>query len=136
MAKITGSISSVGAGILMPNIAHRFMLGFQFNISKETSDYLSRQTINCKMDYLNKTVTVDIEQPASIPDFHDILFDIINDSSTGRLVVQTEHYNLSLINCRCINHQLDFDYAESAAVTHKLKFAFSGVNTKQVDNIL
>lgn len=88
------------------------------------------------MDFLNKTVTVDIEQPASIPDLHGVLFDIINDSSTGKLVVQTECYNLSLISCRCISHQLDFDYAESAAVTHKLKFAFSGVNTEQVDNPL
>lgn len=136
MAKITTEIlPPTFSGILMPNIAHRFMLEFRFNNSKETSDYLSRQVVNCKMNYLNKIVTVDIEQPASIPDFHDVLFeDIAHSTITGTLVVQTTHYNLSLIGCRCIDHQLDFDYSDSAAVTHRLKFEFNGVHTSKADN--
>lgn len=126
----------IGTGILIPNLAHRFVVQFRFQHSEEASDQLARQVVNCKMNYLKKTVTIDLEQPAPIADVHDVIFDsIVNSHGPGNIRIITDHYELGLLRCRCIDHQYDLDYvAKSEAATHRLTFEFQGVTTKAVDN--
>ena len=121
---------SIGTGILQPNLKHKFTASFRFPaVSEHAMQYIKRETVCCKIDYLKKEVYVEVEQPASVSEIHDVLFDSVVNSSGGTIRVNTPDYVLDLLNCKCIEHNYDLDYRESAVATHMMRFEFSGIVT-------
>ena len=120
-------------GILQPNLEYRFRVEMLYNFSEEARFALTRQTVNCKMNYFKKTVSIDIEQAQSLPDIHELVCDNLV-GTLGKITIITPLYKLFLLNCQCVDHTFNFDYAGDSACVHNLKFTFTGVNTKMSED--
>lgn len=133
MAKLEqqSPIPSLGSGILYPALQNRFRVQFPTLLASDGTDdrdILAVQLVSCKLNFLKKTVTLKLEMPLvhgavqsliqqMVQDPDVLLLDILDGAST---VSQTLTIHLK----KCLEHQLDFDYAESGVVFHHLVFEY------------
>jgi len=130
---IDNSLHNLGNGILMPALQHRFRVRFPTVMAFKTEDesdvdIIGLQTLSCKFDFVNKTVSVDVEMSVAHPVLQTLIQQLVDSPDT--LVVEIMdgsedvHQTLVVRLTKCIEHNLNFDYAESGAVYHHLKFNY------------
>jgi hypothetical protein len=133
--------ANLGPGILIPDLAYRFLVRYPHNgrFTKEAGDVLTSSTTNCEIDYVNKTIAINIEQPASQGDLHDVITYLIDQPAA--LIVESiagdgeANYAITFGSCRCIEHEYRLDYACDGAAVHKMVFKYQRVSTKNREEL-
>lgn len=122
--------SSIGIGILMPVLSHRWRGYF------ETTDYnydtIKRQTTKCNVDFINKQVHLEIEQDVRGLVYVELQA-IIKDSSSSFYIEAlsgngSPYHTLHFHCIKFIKHDVEFNYAKSEAVHHEITLSFQSVD--------
>lgn len=120
------------AGILHPAMKHKFRVlfpNFLATTGTEDQDLLSRQVVNCKFDFLKRTITLNLEVPAAFNVMQLLVEQLVKDPDILVFEVLhggTDQRQQALTFCldKCLEHSLDFDYADSGAAFHHLVFKY------------
>lgn len=117
-------------GILMPMMQHRWMVVFgNTRLTREAKDAMSLQTTNVRMDYLKKTISFDIEQPAVLTELALCIADFVT-SSYSTLKVNSMDGSDNVLGCwvfdglKAVTHHFDLDYARPGVATHKIEMKY------------
>jgi len=133
--------ANLGVGILIPDLKYRFRVRYPHDgrFNREGGDVLTRQTCNCEIDYVNKTITLKLEQPAALGEMHDLITYLIDSPSA--LIVESmagdgePNYAITFSLCQCVEHEYRLDYAFSEAASHELIFQYRDSSTKNRDEL-
>jgi len=137
MTNETASIPSIPTGILQPAFQHRFRISFPSFLStngEDDYDIISLQTVSCKFNFKNKTAEVVIECPATISILQTLVQELVKNPD--KMIVSlldgaaTAHQTLTFHLNECLEHSLDFDYAEANAARHHLVFSYCDFKTE------
>ena len=141
---MTYKLTEYPAGIWMPLLKNRFIV--RFDCDREQA--LQRQLVSCKIDYVNKELTVEIEQDSISTIIHDILFNLISGSSA--LTDQpVKRFDRSVVNIfvepvrqdgedtmrdsslqfrtRIKAHTFELAYADSGTTNHTIVFSIENM---------
>jgi hypothetical protein len=133
----TSSIPVIGSGILQPAFKHCFRASFPSFLATngtDDRDIISSQLVSCKFNYIEKTASVTIEVPAAFSVLQTLIQQLVNHPDilvleildTAGSAHQTTTYNLD----RCLDHSLDFDYADASLARHHLVFSYRYFSTE------
>lgn len=117
-------------GILMPMMQHRWMIEFgNTNLTLEAKHAMSMQTINVKMDYIKKTISFDIQQPAVLTELACVIADfVVSGFSTIKVNAMDGADNVLgywiFDSLKAISHHFDLDYAQPGVATHKIEMKY------------
>jgi len=123
----------ISPGILIPDFTNRFRVRFS-NPNKDMAHFLTSNVTKCNIDYVEKILSINIQQPASQPAMHDIVADMTE--SANNINVESiagdgnTNYRIILLSCVCIKHDYLLDYSISEVAAHKLEFRYNGIGTK------
>ena len=128
MAELSTPIPGVGPGILHPAFSHKFM------VDLGGVEVITRQVTKVKLDMLNSTLEVHIEQPIGFG--QEMLDEIRNLIYSSVPYVRSFPFSISLLNgekvhskingfCVALSHEFWLDYAVSAVATHKLLLKYT-----------
>lgn len=120
--------------ILMPLLAYRFRV----RVENDPNNAVTKQVVNCTIDYVNSLISLTIRQPVIDDDVHSIIKTMCNrpnqniyidhiGSNADRTVEFTNIFN----DCKAVKHELRLDYVALSAAIHNLVLKFgSHVGTK------
>lgn len=114
------------AGILQPTIANRFIFRIHCD-NKEVENAFTRQVVSVSLDYVNKELTVVIEQDRVTTTIHEMLFNWANSKLNmflelvdGEAIAETALQ----ITGKMKRHTFDLDYASrSHSAKHLIVFS-------------
>ena len=128
--------ADVDAGILAPLLENRFVVQYRSkNMTSEQLHYLSKQTVNFKMDFKNKLISFEIEQAA----FGDMITDVqefISNPTGVTMNTVDGGYNKAVTRIQfamldCVSHELALDYANAGVAKHKITMQYQSMTTKE-----
>jgi hypothetical protein len=115
---------SGGFGILQPQLANRFRVLIEGRCNPFTL-----QVISCSIDYLNRTVTIVIQQPLINRGIHEQIYNICKYGETvyvDQLAGDGKSAcRLKFSHAEVKYHEFSLDYAKSCTADHTLVFKFS-----------
>ena len=125
-----------GKGILHPLLEHHFLIQYRsVRMSSEQLATLSRQTANFKMDFKNKHISFDIEQPRIGDMISDVEEFVSNPAGVTMNTVDGSYESaLSRIQftmLECVSHELVMDYAKTHVATHRITMKYKTMSTKE-----
>lgn len=135
MATLTNTgIAAISQGILMPALTNRFVVEYISDyLSGLAKTGLSQQTVNFKVDIIKGTISFDVQQSIVHPEMIRVLteFTASKNHNQIKLIMLdgniTEIGSMLFTGLKTIEHKVDFDYATSAAVTHKMVMLYGSM---------
>lgn len=120
--------------IWMPLLAYRFKV----RVENDPTHSITKQVMNCTIDYVNSLISLTIRQPLIDDDVHSIIKTMCNRPNQniyvehiGSNAAKTVEFTNIFHNCKAVEHQLILDYAGNDAAVHNLVLKFgSHVGTK------
>jgi hypothetical protein len=113
----------VGPGILMPMLQHRFQVRFKtFGFGETDLALLTASAVNVKMDFKNKTVRFDIQQPAAVGDMMVLIEELVAQPRAISVCAMDGGdgviHRVEFTSLECVSHAYDLDYSKGSAVAH------------------
>jgi hypothetical protein len=132
MAKLKSksTLEKLTTGILMPMLQHRWMVEFgNTNLTREAKEAMTAQTANIKMDYIKKTISFDIQQPAVLTELACVVADFVSSGfSTIKVNAMDGADNVLgywvFDNLKALSHHFDLDYSQPGIATHKIEMKY------------
>lgn len=131
MAKIESSaMHKLTTGILKPMMQHQWIIEFGNKmLTREAKEAMTSQATNVKMDYVKKTISFDVQQPAVLTELALCIADFVTSSfSTIRVNAMDGSDNVLgywvFDNLKAITHHFDLDYAQPGVATHKIEMRY------------
>ena len=126
-----------GMGILQPALQYRFRILFDDPRQNDSYEVFTQQVMDYKLDALHNKLTINLRQ-ITLPGMfnlintyirheHDIFLEILDGSN---VII---HNTVRLTRCKCINHNIDFNYASNQCSAHTLEFVYK--NLKETSGI-
>ena len=117
-------------GLLMPLLAYRFRV----RVENDPGFEITKQVLNCSIDYVNSHIHLSIVQPATDNEVHSIIKTMCNRptqniyvehlrNSTDGKEPKIEFTNV-FNGCKAIKHELKLDYARNDKACHDLVLKF------------
>lgn len=115
-------------GFQMPLLSYRFRVIFGGTPIYESQQVLTANVEKCSIDMKNKLFSITIRstvQPGS--------FNVVSFVTTRNLPIYLEPMGgsadalctIELDNCECLEHSIDFDYADSNPAKHNMVFEYT-----------
>ncbi len=131
---MTYKLTEYPAGIWQPLLKNRFTV--RFDCDREQA--LQRQLVSCKIDYVNKELTVEIEQDAISTIIHDILFNLSDglkmyNRSVVNIFVEPIRQDESVCDSalqfrtRIKAHNFELAYADNGTTNHTIVFSIENL---------
>lgn len=126
-------IPGIGAGILHPLVSYQFQIRFG-RLPQEDGALLSKQAINARMNFKDKTISIDIQQPLVYGSMVQIVSDLVERPGTITVDAMDGNGNAAssyvFDGLECASHNFDLDYAGKTRVaTHQLVFKYRHLMT-------
>lgn len=124
--------------ILMPHLSHQWRVVLS-GVPQETKDQIAMQAVRVSLNYKEKTISLEIEQPIQGGALHQILSGWINGGYPISIIAlggnARAEYVITLMGLTCLDHTFDLDYSSSSIATHRMVFSYQSLSMGDPDKV-